>query len=494
MKLRFALPVVAYAFATQSYLYAAVDHPEVLRVNFTGDSKDNVLHKLCQKLGPQLTTKKGPMGLGIFESVDCAGNVNEKFFEPLDWRLSFHLSGSQIAIKVERKSESAFMTLAETKIDASANLAKVLEQSDFSSLIALSLLDQLPYSGVVSIEELRAQRIVGADMPSQQMQAAYQHTVIYSADTDPKDLFIVSRVLGEGDLRSSTATKTPKLSWSLNKLDTRDHFGHAWFHSSRGPNGMQRELQLELQERQSYLEDLASRGNIQEQMHKEDKPWRRTYAGIRYGISVLSSDPVIKKQTLVGLDLQHSNSWGLRFDYVAKKSVVTDGIESYAGWSRILLQKQIVEKYKIFYFDAILLKPHLGLASFDGSFPDDTTFMNPDFVTFKFTNMFTLGGTAALASYSQNYHVYAGYTLDYNFKNLTLKRPYMLSQRVDAEYRYVGVHNVRYLPSLLKDPYFSLFYQLDVFSISGEPQFTGDTGGSLSYASNFIGGGLGFVF
>jgi len=475
-----------------SAIYGAIDQPQVLRTTYSG--KDLILQKICQSIGPLLSAKNGPMGLGVFESVDCSGSTAENFFAPLEWRLNIQKNGDRINLRIDRKSDSKFMTLSETTIAHTQHLEKVLEQSDLPSLLALSLLDQLPYAGIANEQELKQKRIT-TERPSDPTWANYfRNGIVYSVETDSNDLFMVPSVLGEAALKQSAKGKTAPVFWSLTKMNLHEHHGSAWFHSASGPGILAEKLEKEISEKQTYWDQLASKGNIKEEMQKEDRPWEKSYAGMRLGMSILSSHAAIKKQMLIGLDLQHKSSWGGRVDMVAKTKGKVNGIENHAGWSRFLVEKQIVHVFKTDYTDAILLRPHAGLMSFDGKFPDEQTFMNQDFVTYKYSNMFTFGGSAIAAKYFPDYQIYAGYTLDFSFKNFNLKRPFLLAHKIDAEFRYIGFRNLNFLPQLLRDPYLSAFYQMDVFSIYGSPQFSGDTGGTLSYASNFIGGGLGFVF
>ncbi len=135
--------------------------PATLQVDIRLDAKKSsaagigrdAASTLCATLAPALKIQGGPYGFGIFADVDCSMSNSSNSTRSL-WRLNIAESDTALDIEVVRRKvwsdpSSGSVTEAKFQILTPHSLADLVRHPDIVELLALAILDSLPFLAFV---------------------------------------------------------------------------------------------------------------------------------------------------------------------------------------------------------------------------------------------------------------------------------------------------------------------------------------------------------
>jgi len=294
-------------------------------VRIDPSSRDDVTkwQQACGRIGLSLQVGIAPWGLGAFRQYSCW--IDDKHISgPKEGAVisaSFSATGEYIKVDFFGPAASPGMN---AKLPRSAGFFKLLDDDAYSDLVALVILDQLPYAGLVNAGVSRNVRhvklsqkvpkfVVGIDPPANMV--AFQLTA-----TSTKPEALLAKI--NGDVLYNVITRTD----SNAPKEIRQKFGNTlpsakniksfWIQNAAGPG----KLTKSLTEHLDMLRDLID---------DEENKIKSLFAGAlvaRFGISVVTEPELLKKSKLIGvvLDSRPFGFGGLRlfFDMVPTETQI----------------------------------------------------------------------------------------------------------------------------------------------------------------------------
>lgn len=351
----------------------------------------------CSNLGKSLLIGQGPWGMGVFASFSCwtddkkiSGNPKGK-----PWTLEYMETDERVSLTL---MDADSRVMSEAAFGPSPYTAYFFGDKEFVDLLALKLLDGLPFLGYIAKGALIGEGAFVGRYPRSLPNGRKRPVVpppksltVYRLSVDKNSSLYHAQVVGsvsqasldpESPLeaqvqKKSEKAKEPMVHWRANEeliQSNKDSF--VWFHNEAGRNRMAPDLQLAIDQIQKVLAEAADEGMLTNMLRGLKKSIIATtasgYVGVRYGPQVLPGDDLLGKTSFFGLlaEVRGGPLEGVRFYYdkLPLKAVEQDGFETSIEWSRLVVGKSFGLKLNRFA-DRVEITPKLGLWNFHTKLP-----------------------------------------------------------------------------------------------------------------------------
>lgn len=312
--------------------------------------------KACKKLGKYLQVGNGPRGSGIFSNFSCydgkkiiAGAKNK---EKSRWAMQVTDAPKGVDIEIFHITEEAgkpkLNQEALVELPGSEKAISALGDTEVASLVALELLDGLPASRVVDLPDTSVKSIKSRDKlkRSYPVPKGPKNLAIYSLAFDTITNSWVPSVVGKAKNKTKKfkfkkeydPNKKHKFKqthkWSVKLKKSKFESGAVYFaQSTKGRGTDQKDIHDALDFAllrygmstnplfDAFFDTLAS-----------------GYAGIRYGLSMTSGDPIVSKSNMIGIftEVRGGPLEGLRWywDFAPRTEASVGEENLHFEWSR----------------------------------------------------------------------------------------------------------------------------------------------------------------
>ncbi len=357
----------------------------------------------CNSLGKRLLTGQGPWGFGVFASFSCWIDDVKISGKPTEdaWTLTFLETDKLASLTLE---DAAHRTASEVSFASSIYSVYFFADKEFADLVALKLLNGLPFMGYLPKGTLTEDGLFTGRYIDRQLKFERKAPIV----PPPKSLIATRLIFDkstglrqaqiEGQVSLLTLDpedpvgsqnkklkdkdknkKIPVVHWRANgELIKKNKELSVWLHDKRGPNRLASALQIAIDQTQKILSDSADQGILSSVLRGVKKGASTAvasgYLGIRYGPQLLKGDKLLEKTAIFGLlaEARGGPIDGVRFYYdkLPRKAVEQDGFETSIEWSRLIVGKSFGLKLNHFA-DRIDVTPKIGVWNFHTKLPND---------------------------------------------------------------------------------------------------------------------------
>lgn len=352
----------------------------------------------CAAIGRSLLVGEGPWGMGAFASFSCwlddkkiSGSAKGK-----PWTLEYKETDAGVSLVI---SDAESRKMSEVKYAPSDFSAYFFEDSEFVDLLAMKLLDGLPFMGCIRKGALATEDRFSGRYPRTFGKSGRRYPIVlppkylmgYRLERSKSGEVFRARVAGvvaqssidpdnaapEASPKKTEKRTEPVVHWHANpELVTSNKTGFVWLHNAAGRDQMGVSLQAGINQAQKALSDAVDEGMLSGVFSKLKKGIRATtasgYVGVRYGPQVLSGDKLLSKTAFFGLigEVRGGPLEGVRFYYdkLPQATVVQDGFDTSIAWGRFIVGKSFGLKLAKFA-DRLDLTPKLGVWNFHLKYP-----------------------------------------------------------------------------------------------------------------------------
>jgi hypothetical protein len=417
----------------------------------------------CSNLAKGLMAGRGPWGMGVFRSVGCY--ISEKLVagkEPSDqpWILSYQEGEHKTDLKL-KMSLNAESEIASISFRSEVSSIILLSDQGFTDLISLRLLNELPFMGWISKGTLNShsqQKYRSIFVPQsghrpfpvpEPPEALAVYSSVFSgqnimpavAGVARRSKLIEPEFLSDGKTRDESSKSRVEsnefsVTWTFDDASrsSATHQG-MWLHDQRGARQLSKSLDAAIVEASIQITKDVQEGFFS----KVQKTFRESVNsggfGVRYGRQALSSDPLLKKTAVFGIDARIGGG-GVHYFYdkIPSTRESVDGLSTNIQWSRHLFGKAYGFEFSRF-LDRVEVIPRAGLWSFDAKLVDtyDSYGQATSVGKFKVAKGLGIGFEAGAEWRSKWYRVRPWYAFDFANAVGSTKQEKILSNRVGIE-------------------------------------------------------------
>lgn len=415
-------------------------------------SGDKLWIKACKNIAKSVLIGKGPWGVGIFKRSSCYVDTKKLIGKESsrDWLLYYREGENETTLELFSGPDDGSLSLAKATFPGDKKSMAYFQEQAFVDLISLRLLNQLPVMGWLKKGALGA----ALQIRTRPIYIPQSGVRLYKVVSPPKSLkafqasgspvFLSPEIKGEGSLvasfepifedpdsgRSASERMTKKnvkdfyVIWKFDQgaADANKSDG-LWIQDSRGANLLAAELDASIAGAAKALSTAIEEGFFNKFLKGLRYTTPAGYLGVRYGVQMLSGDPLLKKAAFFGLisEIRGGPLTGLRYywDKVPQVKHETNGLRTELEWSRHIIGRSFGLDLKKLV-DRIDVVPKIGIWSFNARLVDSINSDGTPATTGKFqmARSFSLGIEAGLEWLSDWYTIRPWYSYDYaNGKN-----------------------------------------------------------------------------
>ena len=407
--------------------------------------------KVCKSLGNTLKVGGGAWGSGGFTTFTCKESPSKSKKKKSSWVLTLKQSDTEIVATVHHLSDRSAepVEFAKQQFAYSEDFLLFLEDEEFVDMIALSIMDQLPFFMSIQLRKdeadetifrARYPRVGGSRERKFPLILPAKELTFYTLEVDEKTGLFKSRVAGTAKLerleptgesarRKNRGKRNAIEGYAYYKLDDQAvksaRVGRLWGHNSQGRSRKSVETSKSIGVASTKLIDSASKGNLNSLLEGGFDLLTNAlldtaasgYVGIRYGKQILAGDPLLAKTSFFGLlsEIRGGPLGGLRiyYDYLPTATNNLDGFKTSIGWSRLIFGTSLGFNPG-FLFDRIDITPKIGMWSLSATLPTE---QNEEGITigvsdFKFKKQLSFGVEAGVEWQSPIYLLRTWYGFD----------------------------------------------------------------------------------
>lgn len=373
------LPTLRIVWDTKNSVKRSRDHNEA--------TWGEVWNNSCKTLGERFLVGKGVYGTGAFSSYSCHEGVSVVGDQEKNvWQLTYIEADDQIRLAV---TDPAQKVMSELAIERSTHSVYFFSDSDFSDIVALYLMDGLPFIGRIESNSLspearlqvRRGRSKYGVIPVPRFFVTYalsydDRTDVFSAALKGRLLNQTKRLSAGTDVGAKSQERSLifQADTSLKKSLAAAPF---WFHTDKGRGKMAKRLMTVLLRANERLISMVQEGSIKEYVSGTYQPKNTIggYVALRYGKQLLNGDDLVEKMSMIGVVAEVRggvlNGMRLYYDTQPKVELVQNGYDTSVQWSRFIVGKSFGLNLNRFV-DRIEVTPKVGVWSFNANLPTTT--------------------------------------------------------------------------------------------------------------------------
>ena len=460
------LPVVAIAQqVTADHLAITLDVKpgrRVLKKKKTKKEYEKAFKTACKRLGEAMSVGRGPWGFGVFASFSCFQG-KKKVSGPdraPRWTMDLIDSPKKFSIKMSYISpDGSRVEVTEIERPGSTSFLKFFLDYEFTDLVTLALLERLPMGMQLARANFRGSP---PQFSGRHPRAGKSSSFKYQVPEPPEELILFrlawdqpakvwrSTVVGTARKIRIEKPKTKKRRKQFilqggevvyeTSASIEEHLmqGPVWAQGSEGPGALSDTFDEMLGSAQMKLDDADKNGFLLDFINGKSldvlsrllSTAAAGYVAARYGLQLLSGDPILGKLSRFGLLLEMRGGpvKGLRYYYDKIPSVETVqprsklAIEQSGDFTTSLESARHVLGYSFDFnpgilFDRVTFDPKLGMWSFSATLPSelDTEGNVIDVKRFELGSTFSVALEVGLEVLSHWYTLRGWYSLDNGF-------------------------------------------------------------------------------
>lgn len=498
----------------------------------------------CKKLGEAMTVGKGPWGFGAFSSFGCyQGKKKVAGIEKNSkWEMSIVHGKKNIEFNVIYKSDTGTtINIATVEQPASDSFFKFFLDDEFTDILAFSLLERLP----MGIQVVKAS-IKGSppQFNGRYIRAGKSADFKFSTPMPPEEIVLFrlawdeqakawrSSVVGIAKQVRIDEPKKKKrkkkkgvslqggavvyeISEDVSQLLSQ---GPVWGQGSDGPSARSEELEEIIAEANTKFQEAESNGSLLDYINGKstgvfDKLLSTAasgYIAARYGIQVLSGDPLLAKISTFGLlfEMRGGPAKGLRYYYdkvprVEANQELSKLADENTPDKTSLESARHVLGFSVdfnpgFLFDRVTIDPKLGMWTFSAVLPADVDSEGKviSVKSFELGSTFSVALEVGLELLSDWYTLRGWYSIDSGF-SLIKTGGQVTSNRFGIDTYFTAGPSFPIFGIPFKTALLAFFVFENVALEAGDPKEAqaGDkeiTG--IEYSGGFAGGGIGVTW
>jgi hypothetical protein len=440
-------------------------------------------NKFCAGLGTALTKGKGPWGGGVFGGFYCkqGGVVTSGKPQKTDWILSITEKDQTIDFAIRNRALSKTKNLSNITLVGHYGFIKALTKKNATQLLAIGLLDQLPFFGVISAGDY-AKQFFAFDGTNYSGLSPYPKLIPYHLSFE-KQIFR-PRVLGNF-LQEPLKCPEGKVCYKLASTVPATRSNKTiYVHNAEGPGRLRAQIEAQLNAAIETFAD-SDRGR---------SLFVPGYAALRYGVHILAPDTLGKKARLIGVIAETRGAAlfflpGLRFslDVVPRVSESSGDDDFYLGWQRYSFGARFQWQPSFVSQVALDFAPKLGVMSLGAKLPVESTVgagaaAAPTSQTFAFTNEFAWGLETGLTVGNSMFYGRGWYGYD-------VSPSFGVANKVEMVSHRFGIDGVKAFKAKGLSPVLLLFYLYE--SMTCQKTLNDGSNPTLILPSQYVGLGVG---
>lgn len=370
--------------------------------------------KSCKTLGNSFKVRKSSLQHGGFNKFKCYELFkSKKQIKKRNWQLLVLDGKNRVYLDVyyypNPKKSSDKTLMARFSFSSSENTFKALADKKIARKISYLLLDQLPFSRVISKKNWERKKFSSKDIKPKKKKKKktkkkkisnpeklnpYRNYYLYTLSYSKESSRWEPNYLGLGKKSKSKTTKKSIIyNWKIikdgNPLDNQKAIIFASHYKGRSFD------KEELEKHVFY--NLKKYGISDKPNNLLLDTIASGYTGIRYGIPILKKTNIIAKSSTVSAfaDIRGGPIKGLRFMYdLAPKvsEIYTDGQIAEFSWNRVSLGLSMGIEYDFWLTNRIDIMPKIGLTNFKANLPVTNSETGQTTIApFKLNNEYALG-------------------------------------------------------------------------------------------------------
>ncbi len=396
------------SFSGLSVAEEVVMTPPNLEVVFSLESDKKVdpagLRRICPIIGNSLRVGRGPWGVGIFRNFSCMHDGKVIFGKARKKRWSLRITQKPKEVEISLFNELTNETpVARLQFEATEDSFRFFEDTGFVDIVALALLEQLPFKGWIGPNDIQSDsdRLMRrAPRTGRSMERVFelpppdQELILYEVRYRSDGGIWRSNVVGRAtlaDVKEPSPRERRKIKgrkrfenagqaeWSLSEVQN-EGFRGAWVHGASGPRSQSASFDKILVSANQKLIEASSNGDL-DNFLKGGYNFLTSalldtaasgYVGLRYGKQVLAGDELLGKTSFFGLlvEMRGGPLEGLRvyYDKMPQVKNINNGFETQISWSRVILGKSWGWSPG-FLVDRLDVTPKIGMWSLSATLP-----------------------------------------------------------------------------------------------------------------------------
>lgn len=361
-----------------------------------GASAEANLKRACSIINDAFVSRKSARWFMPFSTTNCrtASKLLSETESPARWRLTIDVNDATLIFKlildpnagtndVKEKMDSENEDVwQELRINTGKYTIGLLNDEKLMGSVATYLVDSLPYSFRFTYDDFsdNGNQILGPEMTekSTQTKSIYypEKIIVYTLIFDGTQRIFRPHVLGRATKSTDATRKQVTWNYTGEKIPEAKNvvlLGH----NSTGRSRMQKKINGAIQKRIKFLIERANRNGgltsfsgLESIASAVTNNFSAGYAGVRYGIPILKSDPLVSKASFIGVTSQFRagplSGFKLFVDIWPEVKANFYDVDSKFGGHRALVGwsfRMDLDDVSL-PFDSLLLTPQLGAWNF----------------------------------------------------------------------------------------------------------------------------------